>query len=160
MKKVLFSLLMAIIALSFAACGGSGSGSESGSGKKANVQDNTGEYVDLGLPSGTLWGANNANEAYYTFDEAVEWFGNCLPTKDQLLELIHRCTWQWIGNGYKVIGLSGRSIFIPDEGFWSRTACEKSNNLKEAVLLQMNSENVKIDCDPCYLRLPIRLVKK
>ena len=43
-------------------------------------------YVDLGLPSGTLW--KNANEggddALYTYDEAVSMFGDKLPTKEQL----------------------------------------------------------------------------
>ena len=46
-------------------------------------------YVDLGLPSGTLW--RNSNEggdyARYTYDEAISRFGNKLPTKQQLEEL-------------------------------------------------------------------------
>ncbi|MBO5960709.1 MAG: hypothetical protein J6P99_02550, partial [Paludibacteraceae bacterium] len=46
-------------------------------------------YVDLGLPSGTLW--KDANEggdnALYTYDEAVNRWGSKLPTKEQLGEL-------------------------------------------------------------------------
>ena len=76
-------------------------------------------YVDLGLPSGTMW--RNANEggdyARYTYDEAVSRFGNKLPTKEQLAELRHKCTWTWTGNGYKVTGPSGDFITLPAAGF-------------------------------------------
>lgn len=70
------------------------------------------------MPSGTLW--KNTNEcgeyALYTYDEAVSMFGNQLPTKQQLEELISKCTWRWIGYGYKVIGLNGNSIILPAAG--------------------------------------------
>ena len=76
-------------------------------------------YIDLGLPSGTLW--KNANEGgdytRYTYDEAVSRFGNKLPTKQQLEELKNKCTWTWIGNGYKVTGPNGNSINLPAAGF-------------------------------------------
>lgn len=75
-------------------------------------------FVDLGLPSGTLW--KNANEggdnARYTYNEAVSRFGNKLPTEEQLEELKNKCTWTWIGNGYKVTGLNGNSITLPAAG--------------------------------------------
>lgn len=45
------------------------------------------EYVDMGLPSGTLWASEN-EEGYFTFDEAVEKFGNSLPARWQFCELI------------------------------------------------------------------------
>lgn len=75
-------------------------------------------FVDLGLPSGTLW--KNANEGgdyvRYTYDEAVSRFGNKLPTKQQLEELKNKCTWTWTGNGYKVTGPSGDHILLPAAG--------------------------------------------
>ena len=75
--------------------------------------------VDLGLPSGTLW--KNANEGgdyvRYTYNEAVSRFGNKLPTKQQLEELKNKCTWTWIGNGYKVTGPSGDHILLPAAGY-------------------------------------------
>lgn len=80
------------------------------------------DYVDLGLPSGTLW--KNVNEggdnAHYTYYEAVSRFGNKLPTKQQLQELINKCTWKWTQNGvkgYKVTGPNGNSIFLPAVGY-------------------------------------------
>ena len=79
--------------------------------------------VDLGLPSGTLW--KNANEGgdytRYTYDEAVRKFGNKLPTKQQLEELINECEWTCTGSDYKVIGPNGESITLPAEGCRSRS---------------------------------------
>ena len=76
-------------------------------------------YVDLSLPSGTLW--NNSNEggdyALYTYDEAINRFGNQLPTKYQLEELQNKCRWSWTGNGYKVTGSNGNSIILPAAGY-------------------------------------------
>ena len=78
-------------------------------------------YVDLGLPSGTLW--KNANEggdaAHFTYDEAVSKFGNNLPTDQQLRELKDKCTWTWIhiGDGYRVTGPNGNSITLPAAGY-------------------------------------------
>ena len=75
-------------------------------------------WVDLGLPSGTLW--KDANEGGdYTYDEAVSRFGNKLPTKQQLEELKNRCTWTWMGRGYKVTGPSGDFITLPVAGYRS-----------------------------------------
>ena len=76
-------------------------------------------YVDLGLPSGTLWRNSNVGGVYarYTYDEAISRFGNKLPTKQQLEELKSKCTWTWTGNGYKVTGPNGYSITLPAAGY-------------------------------------------
>lgn len=75
----------------------------------------TAEYVDLGLPSGTLWKSSN-EKGYYSFDEAVSKFGKNLPTQEQLAELKGMCDWNWTGKGFKVTGLNGNSIFLPASG--------------------------------------------
>ena len=94
------------------------SGGNTGASSSVNYRTIPQGYVDLGLPSGTLW--KNANEggdnALYTFDEAVSRFGNKLPTKQQLEELKNKCTWTWTGSGYKVTGPNGNSIFLPAAG--------------------------------------------
>ena len=98
-------------------------------------------YVDLGLPSGTLWKKENegGNSAYYTYDEAVSKFGNKLPTIMHFTELIDKCKWTWTGSGYKIIGPNGNFIYLPAAGsrlttgevlsvgisgsYWSSTPC-------------------------------------
>ena len=81
------------------------------------------QYVDLGLPSGTLWKQENES-GYYIYGEALRKFGNQLPTKEQCEELVNYCTWKWgwsfsNGTGYTVTGRNGNQIFIPASGFRS-----------------------------------------
>ena len=75
-------------------------------------------YVDLGLPSGTLW--KNSNEggdnAHYAYDEAKRYFGNKLPTKTQWEELKEKCNWSLIDGGYKVTGPNGNYIILTAAG--------------------------------------------
>ena len=73
-------------------------------------------YVDLGLPSGTLWKDKNEN-GFFTYDEAVSRFGSKLPGKEKLEELKSECKWEWNGSGYKVTGPNGNSIVLPASGF-------------------------------------------
>ena len=82
-------------------------------------QSHTSQYVDLGLPSGTLWKKENegGNKARYTYDEAISKFGNKLPTKKQFEELKNKCKWTWTGNGFKIIGPNGNSLFFPAAGY-------------------------------------------
>ena len=74
-------------------------------------EDKHSDYVDLGLPSGTLWKSTNEDD-FFTFDGAVEKFGDNMPTKEQWEELKNNCTWQWEGNGYTVKGKNGKQIFL------------------------------------------------
>ncbi len=72
--------------------------------------------VDLGLPSGTLWKDKNEDGGFYTYDQAVNKFGNKLPAKEQFEELRSYCQWTWTGRGYKVTGPNGNSITLPAAG--------------------------------------------
>ena len=74
-------------------------------------------WVNLGLPSGTLWKDENEEGGFYTYDEAMSQFGSRLPTQTQWEELINKCTWTWTGSGYRVTGPNGRSITLPAAGF-------------------------------------------
>lgn len=73
-------------------------------------------YVDLGLPSGTLWKKDNEAGGFYTYDQAIAKFGNSLPTKEQWEELISSCRWTWTGSGYRVVSPNGQSIVLPAAG--------------------------------------------
>lgn len=78
-----------------------------------NEKGDTG-YVDLGLPSGTIWKDRN-EDGFYDYDTVVKLFGGKLPSITQLLELKTICQWIWIGNGYKIVGPNGKSIVLPAE---------------------------------------------
>lgn len=73
-------------------------------------------FIDLGLPSGTLWADEN-EEGYYTFDEAAEKYGDNLPTREQFMELEAQCQWEWVGDRYKVTGTNGNTIVLSADGF-------------------------------------------
>ncbi|MEE1182883.1 MAG: hypothetical protein UHZ06_00160 [Paludibacteraceae bacterium] len=157
MKK-LFYLFTILFAALFAAC-----------------DSDNGQYVDLGLPSGTLWYSKNegGDDIRYTYDEAINNFGSKLPTKEQLEELRDKCTWTWtwIGSGYKVVGPNGNSIYFPAAGvhyylgtvegvgshggYWSSTP----NRSDSAYLLGFNSDYVGMASNyRCYGR-SVRLVQ-
>ena len=134
------------------------------------------DYVNLGLPSGTLWKTtneynNNDDHGFYTYDEALQNFGSKLPTKEQLEELRENCSWAWnpTKKGYDVKGQNNNSIFLPAAGdkkcngevcyidevgyYWSRT--NKSN---EALYFWCNSIQLGYgECDRCF-GLSVRLV--
>lgn len=76
-----------------------------------------GMIVDLGLPSGTMWYAEDAGR--YGVKEAQKQFGSQLPTDSQFYELINKCTWVWDSalKGYKVTGPNGKSIFFKAAGW-------------------------------------------
>lgn len=81
-------------------------------------------YVDLGLPSNTLWA--ESNEGYdsklYSWEDdiSIEDFFVDLPSVEQFEELIKLCTWEWTYeqgmSGYKVTGPNGSHIFLPAAG--------------------------------------------
>ena len=85
------------------------------------------EYVDLGLPSGTLWKAQNEPCGLITHDKAMYMYGNNLPTKEQCEELINSCVWTWKGDGYNVMGPNNKTIFFAmgkgkkKSGYWTST---------------------------------------
>lgn len=74
-------------------------------------------YIDLGLPSGTLWKEENEDDQFYSYEAIVAKYGNALPTKEQFDELRQLCTWTWIGFGYKVVGPNGAVLIMPSSGY-------------------------------------------
>ena len=133
------------------------------------------EYVDLGLPSGTLWKAFNESggDGYYTYNEAVSQFGSQLPTKEQWEELKDCCEWTWREpqGGYKVTGPNGKFIVLPAAGgrdcggsvwsvgsggcYWSSTP----NGSDDAWGLYFGSSSVSMDYDNRCIGRSVRLVQ-
>lgn len=73
------------------------------------------KFVDLGLPSGTLWAKENL-KGRFSGGYSVKYFAEMLPTINQWKELQKYCRWEWVGNGFMVYGSNGKSIFLPADG--------------------------------------------
>ena len=71
------------------------------------------EYVDLGLPSKTKWCSENEDVPPLTFYEVHSLFGTAVPTKEQFQELFKYCTATPEGNGVRLKGPNGKSIYLP-----------------------------------------------
>ena len=102
------------------------------------------EFVDLGLPSGTLWAKDylkeNGEVVYLPYIEAKNYK---LPTKEQLEELIKWCNVRSEGDPYltrtRIIGTSGAMIQIPNIGYYEGEKKEfKTHN---RIWLQDNESN-------------------
>lgn len=132
-----------------------------------------GDFVDLGLTSGTKWKVVNelnpqdSEHGFYTYDEAVSAFGENLPTKEQWMELVNECTWKWTGMGYKVIGSNGNSITLPAAGiqggfyvgsdgyYWSSA----TNGSEYAWYLHFGSNYMEMQSDARRYGRSVRLVR-
>lgn len=131
-------------------------------------------YVDLGLPSGTKWQNSNqgGDMGRYTYNEAMKKFGDRLPTKKQLEELLYKCKWYWKRDGYKVVGPNGNSIFLPAAGFRHRDTgrvyqvgeygnywSSDPKRSKEAHFLHFTSQNSYMTCFYRDFGRSVRLVQ-
>jgi hypothetical protein len=165
MKKLLYVIAAA---LCLVACE---KNSENGSGSTAK-----GDFVDLGLASGTKWKTQNEQNTYdyydlFDYETALREFGNNLPTSKQWEELRAYCHWEWVGSGYKVTGPNGKSIVLPAAGYrdcggsvsyvgslglyWSSTP----NGSENAWSLSFNSGRVNMDYYRRCYGLSVRLVR-
>jgi len=79
------------------------------------------EWVDLDLPSGTLWASENVDNKYYTFEESMEKFPKTLPTRTQFCELVDYTTHRWDEEkrGMWFIGRNHNKIFLSAYGYRS-----------------------------------------
>lgn len=89
-----------------------------------DLRDNKTEYVDLGLPSGTMWAKNNETENGRTLFFPYYKAGDLsLPTEEQWSELQSICEWKGAYNSFNevysitFIGPNGNSITFPATGF-------------------------------------------
>jgi len=130
------------------------------------------EYVDLGLPSGTLWATMNVGAEgiadygdCFTHEEALN-FGVTLPTKEQFRELVENTTYKWVENynncgvnGGLLIGKNGNELFFPTRGsfgfYWSSSFLEHNDNY--AHFLSCSTEHIPcIYVNSCSYRFAVR----
>lgn len=156
MKKLFYASMLCLMALVTVQCG-----------KDDEVPEG---YVDLGLPSGLLWKAENEPDRM-DYNAAVAKYGKELPTATQFQELIDKCDWKWSGSGYKIFGPNGNTMTIRAKGYydcfnsfysdgeggyyWSSTAGD--NQYRQH--LYFTSKNISIGGHPECCLLSVRLVK-
>ena len=139
-----------------------------------DLRDNKTEYVDLGLPSGTLWSADYEKEGdanlFIPLNDALK---NSIPTREQCLELYKYCRFKVDGIIF-CIGPNGKSITFSPTGykeidneemkptvisfFWIKN--DEENQPHNAAAIGFNP-GVWYDTREMFsgYKLPIRLVK-
>ena len=92
-----------------------------------DLRDNKTEYVDLGLPSGTLWSMDyereDGNILYLPYIKAVQFN---IPTEEQCKELFECCRWTHTNGIVFCIGPNGNSISFAHSGYKeidNKTSC-------------------------------------
>lgn len=138
----------------------------------STVSDSS-EYIDLGLPSGTLWKTINEN-GFYDYPTAVRQFGSQLPTEEQWEELKSDCQWTWYGSGYEVTGPNEESINLPASGdcgdsgisnvgefgrYWSSTRWDQNDGVPAAMCISFYSEDIYLYNPSCDFHISVRLVR-
>lgn len=131
---------------------------------------NNKDYIDLGLPSGTIWAIYNEDNLY-DYDYALSEFGKKLPTKEQWEELKNVCKWVWTGSEYRLTGPNGNSIVLPAAGY--RSCSGSVNNVgsngnywsstpsgsEKAWNLVFDSDRVFMNINKCCNGRSVRLVR-
>ena len=112
------------------------------------LQENKTEFVDLGLPSGTLWAStyemSGSSCLYLPFEQAKKYQ---LPTKEQYQELIDSCIWDYRTSNnsfshYVVIGPNGNTIDFPKTGY---EIADRLNNWTSGYFWLNNEEEEDSD---------------
>lgn len=135
-----------------------------------DLRDNRTEYVDLGLPSGTLWAKDfekdGDNILYLPYMQAKRYN---LPTREQWEELVSFCEKGWYGKLIRFTGRNGETLDFPNTGR-IKTTYEDGNKsflwLEEETIDNDNAL-VRMDSpwsrsiDNCFtgFKAPIRQVK-
>lgn len=153
-----------------------------------DLQDNKTEFVDLGLPSGTLWAKDyekteGGSDLLLAYEEASHLN---IPTNEQWTELRENCIWQKCSafrNGstrylFECIGPNGNTIEFAPTGYMSAELClnetntyfwtkgEILNNSRTAALIQFVNRTFVDEVDCCWkalftgYSLSVRLVKQ
>ncbi|MCR5151995.1 MAG: hypothetical protein K6A98_02435, partial [Prevotella sp.] len=69
----------------------------------------------------------------------------CMPTRDQMRELINNCTWKWTGHngvsGFSVTGPNGNSIFLPAAGIYKGGSLSSVSNVGTYFTSTSNSSS-------------------
>lgn len=109
-----------------------------------DIRDNKTEYVDLGLPSGTLWARGyeqkDGNVLYLSYDEASKYQ---LPTEEQWKELLEICRWEphYGSHSCDCIGPNGAFITFKSKGFLTSNVKKMENSIYIWIGCQNDNTN-------------------
>jgi hypothetical protein len=140
---------------------------------------NDSKFVDLGLPSGTLWSREFEQKDHdVLFLPYLEASNFNMPTEEQFSELLSICKWEfaYIDNlsiKYDCIGPNGNVISFYSKGELAPNGFIRDNRNIKFWLYSDNDENEKVIANMYYFgeeirktdsmfmgyRLPVRLVK-
>lgn len=133
------------------------------------------EYVDLGLPSGTLWATD-----YLRKDGEIEYMPYMqaeklsIPTEEQIKELINCCVFNKPSNGLiDILGITGEILHLEESGyyggtkkiceswmyFWGKSESQKNGNAFYKYLGSNSSSDSSITEIFKGYKLPVLLVK-
>ena len=104
-----------------------------------DLRDNKTEYVDLGLPSGTLWAAD-----YEKVDGEILYLPHCkaqeysIPTEEQWEELINCCRWEYDSNGSTWQNLDWAKCIGPNGNIlnFNITGIIRANGISKSDIIQ------------------------
>lgn len=140
------------------------------------MKDGKTEFIDLELPSRTLWSAdfekiNNSEVLYLPYCEASKY---SIPTLEQWLELSNQCKWvlETHQHNYRCLGPNGNILNFYEYGHCGSTAICSQNSSDFWVKDEGNDPNIrkaahvnyygKLDLETCDFfvgyKLPLRLV--
>ena len=138
---------------------------------QVDLCDSKTEFVDLGLPSGTLWAKeyekSGDNFLYLPYLQAKRYN---LPTKEQWEELVKYCAWGWCGRVLRCTGRNGETLDFPKTGRIITSYCDgdgsyfwlsEDSTENESSLVSIKNVNSK-EVERCFMghQLPIRLVRE
>ena len=140
-----------------------------------NLRISNTEYVDLGLPSGTLWSSSyeriGEERLYLPYDKAKEMN---IPSENQWLELRKECRWSIDSDKLYCIGPNGNSIHFEETGyisvkknkeltawsfFWIKNEEENGNECYSVKMSWNTAYDIKSYSTFRGYNLPIRLVR-
>ena len=119
-----------------------------------DLRDNKTEYIDLGLPSGTLWADRYESEGgktlFLTYEEASKYN---LPSDEQWNELLSLCRWNYkrlgsVGYRYDCIGPNGNCL-----SFFSKGIIKVKLEFTKTVLVWLFDSNESVDKNAAFVNL-------
>lgn len=147
-----------------------------------DLRDNRTVYVDLGLPSGTLWARDyereNEKVLYLPYEKAAKYN---IPTKEQWEELFECCRYFISHQKITCVGPNGNSIYFWGTGYkegerlsdYNANSCtsgsvylwvldDEANMEKNIIYWRCRHDSLKPELKKffCGYKLPIRLVRQ